>query len=163
MKCPALPERLSPTRHDPAGAAVLVAPATCGPDRAPGRAPRGSAARNTGPGGPSRESPVRTRRPAGEWGWGQAGRASAAHAHSARESTSSGFTFQKMSSLRDKGHVRSAPTALGGGAGRGHRASLKVWALTPSQPRRHCARVFASPFFHLTNEDNNVTRLQETV
>lgn len=74
MKCPALPERLSPTRHDPAGAAVLVAPATCGPDRAPGRAPRGSAAHNTGPGGPSRESPVRTRRPAGEWGWGGAGR-----------------------------------------------------------------------------------------
>lgn len=68
VKCPALPERLSPTRHDPAGAAVLVAPATCGPDRAPGRALRGSAARNTGPGSPSRESPVRTRRPAGVGG-----------------------------------------------------------------------------------------------
>lgn len=68
VKCPALPERLSPTRHDPAGAAILVAPATCGPDRAPGRAPWGSAARNTGPGGPSRESPVRTRRLAREGG-----------------------------------------------------------------------------------------------
>lgn len=158
-----------------AGEAVAHPPRPCGRCRScrpghlrtrprPGPGPAGLRRAQHGSGRPEPGEPGEdTPSGRGVGGGGQAGRASAAHAHSARESTSSGFTFQKMSSLRDKGHVRSAPTALGGGAGRGHRASLRVWALTPSQPRRHCARVFASPFFHLTNEDNNVTRLQETV
>lgn len=87
-----------------------------------------------------------------------------ATARSVLESTGFGFTFPKMSSRRDKGCVRSAATALGGGARtQSVPEGPETDPFAAKTPRWPCLNLAAPWFFHPTKENNNTTHLYETV